>query len=69
MMFGLILELLYRYINYLLGIPTISGSVVRGPSIPSVVLTAKEMENAVAETAATFLWLDMQMTRFLQGSY
>ena len=69
MMFGLILELLYRYINYLLGIPTISGSVVRGPSIPSVVLTAKEMENAVAETAATFLWLGMQMTRFLQGSY
>ena len=68
MMFGLILELFYRYMNYLLGIPSISGSVVRGPSVPLVVLGAKEMENAVAEIAAIFLWLGMQMIRFLQGS-
>lgn len=57
------LEFLDRYINYLLGFPSISGSVVEGPTISPVVLGAKQMENAVAKTAATFLWLGVLMIR------
>ncbi|KAF8121104.1 hypothetical protein EV363DRAFT_1187281 [Boletus edulis] len=47
-----------EYINNLLGIPWTYGAVpaVETPS-PSITLGQREMENAVAELGATFMWL------------